>query len=304
MNRLPTAAIAALLMVGGAWLLLRAVRRRPTSVAELHARLFHAAPARFVPGNAVAPSSTRMGRFGERLAGTALGRRLGGTLGTDLLLIDTTMPEVMAKLVAGVVIATVVGVLCGLVLVGLGLFAPGPGWLIVPPLAALGGFAMMWSDTRGKTRTARRELRQSVNDFVQLVAVCLTTHRSIEEATTFASRAGEGKGFDILRSALETAPQMGVTTWEALDTVGHTYDVAELRDLSGSVERQANIGVGVVETVTQMAASMRARALDELQRAADQTDSNLVLPTTMFVFGMILFLAYPLAVRISSSFGG
>jgi Flp pilus assembly protein TadB len=301
-NRLQVAAVAGLLVVAGLALGWRALRRTPTPLAQLQSKVFRSTPTIVVAGPSARP--TRWAGLAERLARSTLGLKLGSQLGTDLQLIDSSMPKVMADLAAGVVIAFMVAVLSITLLIALGVASPGPVWVFVPVLFALGGFAMVWGGVRSRTQTARRDLRQAVTDFVQLVAVCLTTNRSIEEAATFAARAGQGKGFDIILAALETAPQMGVTVWEALDTVGRTYKVPELRDLSSSVERQAQIGVGVVETVTQMATSMRARALDELQRAADQTDSNLVLPTTMFVFGMILFLAYPLATRIGQSFGG
>jgi hypothetical protein len=53
-----------------------------------------------------------------------------------------------------------------------------------------------------------------------------------------------------------------------------------------------------------MAASMRAKALDDLEREADKVNANLAGPTVGFVVTMIVFLAYPLALRISEAFGG
>ena len=51
-------------------------------------------------------------------------------------------------------------------------------------------------------------------------------------------------------------------------------------------------------------ASMRAKALDELERDADKANANLSGPTIGFVVTTIVFLAYPLAQRISDAFGG
>ena len=45
--------------------------------------------------------------------------------------------------------------------------------------------------------------------------------------------------------------------------------------------------------------SMRAKALDELERDADRANANLSGPTIGFVVSTIVFLAYPLAQRIS-----
>jgi hypothetical protein len=49
---------------------------------------------------------------------------------------------------------------------------------------------------------------------------------------------------------------------------------------------------------------MRAKSLDELEREADRANANLSGPTVGFVVTTIVFLAYPLAQRISDAFGG
>ena len=53
-----------------------------------------------------------------------------------------------------------------------------------------------------------------------------------------------------------------------------------------------------------VASAMRDKALDELEREADRANANLSGPTIGFVVSTIVFLAYPLAQRISDAFGG
>jgi hypothetical protein len=48
---------------------------------------------------------------------------------------------------------------------------------------------------------------------------------------------------------------------------------------------------------------MRSSALDRLERDADRANANLAGPTIGFVVTTIVFLAYPLAQRISEAFG-
>jgi len=95
-----------------------------------------------------------------------------------------------------------------------------------------------------------------------------------------------------------------VAVWEAIDAVGTRYGVRELCEFAASIERQGLQGVAIGDTVAALSAGMRAKALDELEREADRANANLSGPTIGFVVATIVFLAYPLAQRISDAFGG
>ncbi|MDO9174695.1 MAG: type II secretion system F family protein, partial [Actinomycetota bacterium] len=140
--------------------------------------------------------------------------------------------------------------------------------------------------------------------FVQLVAVGLTTDQSVEEAIRFALEVGRSDGFASLRAALHAAPQRGVAVWDALDEFGARLGISELTELAASVERQGTQGVAIRDTVETLAASMRSRALDELEREADLANANLSGPTIGFVVATVVFLAYPLVHRVNEAFGG
>ena len=137
-----------------------------------------------------------------------------------------------------------------------------------------------------------------------IVAVGLTTDQSVEEAIRFALSVGNSGAFDELRSEIDTAPQRGVPVWEALDEFGRRVEVRELCEFAASIERQGLQGVSISETVSTLAASMRAKALDQLEREADKANANLSGPTIGFVVTTIVFLAFPLAQRINEAFGG
>jgi Flp pilus assembly protein TadB len=296
-TRVQIATLAAALLVGGAVLAARGLRPRPPSIAALRARYFSPVADRGFPR----PRSRRE-RMARGIAATELGIRLDARAGVHLRAAGLTTAEAVARAVTACVVGglTAVGVIAALV--ASGVIAPSPLLVMLVPLAVALGLGSTVAEVRNRAATARTDLRQAAADFVQLVAVSLTTSRSVEESVEFASRAGSGAGFDLIRRAVVTAPQTGFTTWEALDEVGHRYDVAELRDLAASIQRQANVGASVEQTVSTLAASMRAKALDELERAADRANSNLSGPTIGFVVGMVLLLAYPLAIRVSEAF--
>ncbi len=298
MTRTQVATLAGAVVVVAGLLAHRALRPSPPSIASLRARYFG---TRGAPVAGTTSGSLRQ-RLSVALASGELGLRLESRFGADLRAAGLTVPDVVSRAVAAVLVAAMTALAVVGALVATGSVTPTPLLFALVPLAAALGAASVAADVRSRSRTARGGLRQAAADFVQLVAVSLTTSRSVEESVEFASRAGDGAGFDVIRHAVTSAPQMGVTTWEALEVVGRTYDVPELRDLAASIERQASVGASVEQTVSTLAASMRAKALDELERAADRANSNLSGPTIGFVVGMVLLLAYPLAVRVAAAF--
>ena len=179
--------------------------------------------------------------------------------------------------------------------------------LLVVVAACVGAGWTMVADARSKAQRAHADLRRSTNDLVQLVAIGLTTDQSVEEAIRFALETAvndDSVGSELLRSEITAAPLRGEPVWEAIDRIGRIHDVRELSEFAHSLERQATHGVSIGATVAALAAGMRARALDHLEREADRANANLAGPTAGFVVATLVFLAYPLAVRISEAFGG
>ena len=298
MTLLRISVIVATLAVIGVWLIARGSRPRPTPVAAVRAKFFEVAMS---PAT-LRPRQGSYDRLVATIANSAGGRWARRKLAVDLALLELDWQDTITKIVTAAIVVGLVALAAAGVLVSTQVVPPSVLWFALPVGLGISAGTIMWSDVRSKAASARAEFGRAVNDFVQLVAVCLTTHRSIEESTRYAADAGDGRAFELIRKTLDTAPQMGLTVWEALAELGSRYQMPDLVDLAGSVARQAQIGVGVLDTVAALAAQMRSRSLDELERAADKTDSNLVGPTSLFVFGMVLFLAYPLAVRITTAF--
>ena len=266
-------------------------------------------------GSATPDAGSRRSRLRRSIADLAgrvtdaaarpLGRVVDRHLGADgLRLVGRSAHEVATRLVVGA-LALGFTTLC---LVGtaiaVGLVPAGGWWLLVVALATGLGGAVMWSDTRSAVARRRREFRRTVTDFVQLVAVGLTTDQSVEDAVQFALGIGDSDLFDLVRDELATAPLRGVPLWEAIDQLGRTFHQRELCEFAASIERQGTQGVSIVDTVNTLATAMRAKALDDLERDADRANANLSGPTIGFVVATMVFLAFPLAVRIGEAFGG
>lgn len=275
----------------------RSLRRAPRSMTAARHRMY---------GSGLAPqlSGQHRVRWADSLAAGASGRWALGHFGIGLKVLGLTPADVVTRVLTsvGIVLFAAVCAISGLT--ALGLLPLSPIW---PLLAIAVGLAAGWialSDISGKIDRRSRELRQAANDFVQLVAVGLTTDQSVEEAIRFALAVGSSDAFDSLRYELNTAPQRGVPVWEALDDFGRKFGVRELSEFATSIERQGLQGVSISDTVASLATSMRSKALDELEREADKANANLSGPTIGFVVTTIVFLAYPLSHRISAAFGG
>ncbi len=292
MNPLQIGAATGLLVAAGIWCVAHSLRRAPRSLAAARYRMFG-------PGFVVATP----GPSGTAAAGAA-GRWVNTHFGDGLATIGLSPADVVSRVLAsaGVMFFIVLSGAAAMIAAGvvtLSAFWPGLSVL----LAVMAGWITV-HDLGARIERRRREMRQAANDFVQLVAIGLTTDQSVEEAVRFALAVGASDAFDALRTELQAAPQRGVAVWEALDEFGRRMDVRELSEFAASIERQGMQGVSISDTVASLASAMRAKALDELEREADRANANLSGPTIGFVVTTIVFLAYPLAQRVSEAFGG
>jgi len=290
-NDLGVAAAVALLCGGAAWSFVRAARRAPASLGVARDQMYGR------------PAGER-DVWHRQLAAGKPTKWMVEHFGSGLELVDLAAADVASRVLMSMA-AFFLGTLALLsASAALGLSSVGVWW----PLAALSVAGMAgWTSFHSvadKVARARRELRQAANEFIQLVAVGLTTDQSVEEAIRFALEVGGGDAFERLRRQMLAAPQRGVVVWDALEEFGRRHDLRELVEFAVSVERQGTQGVSIGDTVAALAAGMRAKALDELERDADKANANLSGPTVGFVVATVVFLAYPLAQRISEAFGG
>jgi Flp pilus assembly protein TadB len=283
-----TAALVAPLAAVAALAVWRGMRPHRRSLAQVRAALH---PVSGTPTTAASISALPVEWVDRRL-------------GAGLALAGLTAQQVVTRIALAVIGGALTVVVAVGAAVAAGTLPASPLWFALAVVVGAAAGVVMWSDACGRVERCRRELRRTTTDFVQLVAVGLTTDQSVDEAVHFALGVGDSAMFDLLRDELATAPLRGVSLWEALDDLGDRYDQRELGELATSIERQGMHGVSISDTVATLATSMRERTLDDLEREADRANANLAGPTVCFVCTTIVFLAFPLAMRISEAFGG
>lgn len=300
MNRLQAAALVAVLSAGALAAIGRGVSGRRRSLAEIRAILL----ADRAPHDDAADARRGHKRRSRHPSSGPLTDAVQRHLGAGITMIDSSVHEVASRLLVAFVVGTATVALTTGSLMAIGRLAPSPLWLLAAPVCGLLLAWTIWRDVHARIERHRRAFHHAANDFVQLVAVGLTTDQSVDEAIRFAAGVGGGTELARIRAGLLSAPQRGIDLWEALDQLGRDHQQRELCELAASIERQGMQGVSITDTVTTLALTMRTRSLDELEREADRANANLAGPTISFVVTTVVFLAYPLAIRISEAFGG
>ena len=299
LTQLALVAGAATVMAG--WCLRRAMQFGPATVATTYRRLYSTRSP--VPASAIGSRWDRsFARLGTRLAASDVGQRIEARRRYAFRAGGVSVPLLATRIVSAAVVGFVAGLVLVLVPTMTGVEVPWPIVAIAPfGVAVLMGWYQLSSVVAVADRRYR-SFRAGVAAYVQLVAVCMTTRRSMTEAISYAAEVGTGPAFETIAAAVHAAPQMGIRVWEALDSVGVEYDCRELQDLASSVGHVARIGVGVETTITAVATRMRQVALDDMQRSADRQTSTMFGPTLLFVAGVVAFLGYPLIVRVFDAF--
>jgi Flp pilus assembly protein TadB len=283
---------------GGAMLTVfaKAIWPAPESLFSLRRRMFGDPLA---TADRTRERSTLQRRVGSALARTQVGAWFATRFGPDLRTAGQTVPEVFAEMVVYVVLAVAFTIAIGMAVVAAGV---GLSFIPITGLAICAGGLAVALGLHGLTERAsrrRQEWRHGTAAYIQLVSSCMAVH-SAEASILKAADVGRGPVFEVIANAIRSAPAMGRTRWEALETVGRDYGVMELRDLASAIERSSSLGASTRDSVSAIATSMRSRTLDEAERAADRNSNQMFGPTYLFVVGFVVFLAWPIMQRISN----
>lgn len=154
---------------------------------------------------------------------------------------------------------------------------------------------------RQEAADRRRDFRQVVGSFLDLVAMNLSGGRGVPEALTSASNVGEGWAMRRIRDALYNARITGQTPWEALGRLGDELAVEELRDLSGTLALVADDGAKVRASLTARAATMRRKQLADIEGKAGERSQSMLVAQLLLCTGFLLFLVFPAVMRVMNA---
>ena len=276
--------------------LVAGLRPAPPSIASLRRRASGDLTNRLAPPIGRRPA---LQRVGHAMARTEAGTWFAGRFALDLRAAQLTVPDVFTKLIGAAIAggAAAFAIIAALAVTGANVSV---GAALVAAAASCGfSVLLVVRAVRGTASRRRRAFEHAVGQYVMLCASVMAGGRSAEWAARSCAALGEGTAFEVINAALVAAPAIGRTTWEALDQVGREYGVSELTDLAAGIERATTLGADASEATSMIAQAMRARALDEVERAADRSNVRMLGPTYLFVAGFLALLAFPVLDTLS-----
>ena len=167
---------------------------------------------------------------------------------------------------------------------------------VAGPSAGLSPFLSV----RSEAGRRRQEFTMGLSAFVDLVVVAMAAGRGTEGALAAAARAGQGRVFDALQEALESARLRGLPPWDALDELGRRLGIEDLGGLAASIRLAGASGAKVRQSLASRAGALRARCLAEARGAAESETERMSVPVVLLVLGFVVLLGYPAVVQITT----
>lgn len=172
----------------------------------------------------------------------------------------------------------------------------GPSFAVTV-LGIIGAPLAVWTMTISQLRTMAKKLQRdmdlSVAVFLDLINVLLAGGAGVETAMIAAAGAGDGWGFEQLRTAMARAQSSRRSYWEALRETGEAFGIESLEEVANSVQLAGEHGARIRQSLASKAASLRIRNLARIEHEAEQRTERMGIPVVLLFIGFILLVGYP-----------
>jgi tight adherence protein C len=204
-----------------------------------------------------------------------------------------------------------------LVLGGAGLLAPLLLWMVSqtaglsipvewPMLMAIAGVTvgavLPVVEMVNRARDRRRHFRVVIGSFVDLVVLSLAGGVGVEGALFAACQVSSDWAARRMARALFIARDSGQSPWVALGQLGEELGVAELVELSTTLQLAGTEGARIRQSLSARAVSIRRHEQADAEAAANAMTERLFLPGALLLVGFLLFVGYPAFSRILGGF--
>ncbi len=206
----------------------------------------------------------------------------------DIALLGRTVGEVVTTRLLWAAVAAVAAV--GLA-AGVGLSAL--GW----PVAALAGAGLGWvlalHEIRDAAAKRRRTLGLALSAWTQMAAMLIRAGMGVDQALHVAAGRGTHWTFQMLAGALTRANEQHQPVWRALGELGHTTQVAELRQLADQLHLSETVGGSPAEALLARARLLREQELADQLAAAKRAEAKQAVPLTMLSMCLVVYTVWP-----------
>ena len=193
-----------------------------------------------------------------------------------------------------------------LIAVALATLGVGPPLGLVAVLSlgtAVLGFLMPDFLLHDEAEKRRRAFRHALSSYLDLVNVLLAGGAGIETALYAAADAGDGWGYQTIRSELRRARLTGQSPWDTFAGLAERLGVSELAELAASVSLAGSHGARIRASLAAKADTLRGHQIAETESAAEAATERMTVPVAVLLFGFLVFIAYPAIAQITSVSG-
>ncbi len=189
----------------------------------------------------------------------------------------------------------------GLLMMGISLPVAAVGLLSIGAAAA--GYVLPDLLLRDEAERRRRAFRHALSSYLDLVNVLLAGGAGIETSLHAAADAGDGWGYQTIRSELRRARLTGQTPWDTFAELAERLGVNELAELAASVSLAGSHGARIRASLAAKADTLRGHQVAETESAAEAATERMTVPVAVLLFGFLVFIAYPAIAQITSVTG-
>lgn len=170
-------------------------------------------------------------------------------------------------------------------------------------VTAAAGFILPDFLLRDEAEKRQRAFRHTLSSYLDLVNVLLAGGAGIETALHAAADAGDGWGYQRIRSELRRARLTGQSPWDTFAQLADRLGINELAELAASVSLAGSHGARIRASLAAKADTLRGHQIAETETAAEAATERMTVPVAVLLFGFLLFIAYPAVVQITSVSG-
>ncbi|CAN5785057.1 hypothetical protein BH20ACT4_BH20ACT4_05670 [soil metagenome] len=163
----------------------------------------------------------------------------------------------------------------------------------------LGAVGWIYPDLalRTKARGERQAWDGAITVFVDVIGISLAGGAGVDDALMDAARAGDGRQLTALAATLHAAQTRRRKLWSALEDLGTSYDLPQLRELAAAMDLAGESGSRVRETLRAKATALRVRQLTDAEADAQRASETMSIAPALMAIAAIVLIAYPAVSR-------
>ena len=146
---------------------------------------------------------------------------------------------------------------------------------------------------RSRARSKRIAWDGAITVFVDVVGISLAGGAGVDDALMDGASAGSGDEMAELASTLFAAQTRRKKLWVALEDLGHSHDLGQLRELAAAMDLAGESGSRVRDTLRAKATALRIRQLTDAEADAQKASETMSIAPALMAIAAIVLIAYP-----------